>query len=108
MYEPVTERGKALLERLKKAGIDGEEDRWSEGIDHHKRSDMLVRDLAEIDWMFFGDSFGFKVGGDGDNGEILMYELDILFALYDAEFRSKVNIITEIQDVSEKGDMRYE
>jgi hypothetical protein len=25
------------------------------------------------------DYFGWKCGGDGDNGETLMYELDILF-----------------------------
>ena len=108
MREPVTQRGRYLLERLKKAGIDGDLDRWSEGIDHHKRSESLARDLAEIDWMFYGDWFGFKFGGDGDNGEILMYELDVLFALYDAEFRSKVNVITEIQDVSGKGQGKDE
>lgn len=87
MNEPVTQRGKELLERLRRAGIDGDVDRWSNGIEHHKNVDNVVRDLAEIDFMFFGNYFDWRVGGDGDNGESLMYELDVLMDLYDAEFR---------------------
>lgn len=53
--------------------------RWENGIDHHPRSDELVRKIAEIDFKYGSDFFGFKIGGDGDNGEHLMYLLDIVF-----------------------------
>jgi methyl coenzyme M reductase subunit C-like uncharacterized protein (methanogenesis marker protein 7) len=85
MRQPVTKHGKELLLQLEKFEVDGELDRWSEGIEHHPMSEKLVRDLSEIDWMFFNDYFHFKIGGDGDNGESLMYMLDILFDLYDRE-----------------------
>jgi hypothetical protein len=46
---------------------------------HDPRSEEIVRALAEIDFEFFDDHFCWKVGGDGDNGEALMYELDEYF-----------------------------
>jgi hypothetical protein len=74
-----------LAERFKRAGIDPTVDRWSKGLDHHHRSNTFVRDLAKLDFEFFNDYFCWKVGGDGDNGETLMYELDLLMELYDFE-----------------------
>ena len=44
-----------------------------------------LREIAALDWLYCSDSFGFKFGGDGDNGEHLIYLLDILFDLQDAE-----------------------
>ena len=35
--------------------------------------------LMEIDYKYNDDFFCWKIGGDGDNGELLMYELDIYF-----------------------------
>ena len=58
-------------------------DRWGLGIDHDPRSEEIVRALVEIDFVGFNDHFGWKVGGDGDNGESLMYELDAYFELKD-------------------------
>ena len=51
---------------------------WENGIEHDPRSEKIVRAIAEIDFEN-GDSFCFKIGGDGDNGEELMYLLDIYF-----------------------------
>lgn len=53
--------------------------RWEEGIPHHPKSEELCRAIADIDYVFQDDFFGWKFGGDGDNGESLMYLLDIYF-----------------------------
>lgn len=53
-------------------------DRWSDGIDHEDSSDALVRLIADMDFQHFNDSLCFKVGGDGDNGEMLAYIIDAL------------------------------
>lgn len=47
--------------------------------------------LAHVDFEFFDDAFCWKVGGDGDNGESLMYELDLLMELYDFEAKEKLS-----------------
>ena len=53
--------------------------RWTRGIPHHPKSQALFARLAALDFERCGDHFGWKSGGDGDNGEQLMYELDIIF-----------------------------
>ena len=53
--------------------------RWEQGTPHHPKSMALFKRLADIDFKYCGDHFCWKAGGDGDNGEILMYELDIIF-----------------------------
>ena len=60
-------------------------DRWSEGRAHHPMSERLVRFLAEHDFRDYRDYFGWKVGGDGDNGETLAFQMDAFFELLDAE-----------------------
>jgi hypothetical protein len=54
-------------------------DRWEQGIDHDPRSVKLYKAIAKIDYEECDDSFDFKSGGDGDNGENLMYILDLYF-----------------------------
>lgn len=54
-------------------------ERWEQGIPHDPRSEELFRFLEDIDLNECGDSFCWKSGGDGDNGETLMYQLDIYF-----------------------------
>jgi hypothetical protein len=74
--------------RLRPVGDLGEEmkteltigERWEQGIPHDPRSIRLYQSIAKIDWEQCSDSFGFKSGGDGDNGETLMYLLDVHFA----------------------------
>ena len=58
-------------------------DRWSNGISHHSKSLELMKFLASIDLQLFDDYFGWKIGGDGDNGETLMYQLDAFFEAKD-------------------------
>ncbi len=58
-------------------------DRWSKGIDHDPRSEKIARAIGDIDYEVGQDSLGLKFGGDGDNGEQLMYALDIYFELID-------------------------
>jgi len=66
--------------RAKKLGLT-DKDRWGKGMDHHPMSERLMRFLAEHDFQDYGDHFHWKVGGDGDNGEMLMYEMDAFFYL---------------------------
>ena len=58
--------------------------RWESGEPHHHKSVELFKALAKIDYELGGDYFGWKSGGDGDNGEHLMYELDIYFETLDS------------------------
>jgi hypothetical protein len=56
-------------------------DRWEEEIDHHPISVRLMEFLAEHDFNDYDDYFCWKMGGDGDNGETLMYQMDAFFEL---------------------------
>jgi hypothetical protein len=58
-------------------------ERWEQGIDHDPRSKALFKSIRQLD-LQYGDLFCFKAGGDGDNGEWLMYLLDIHHARQDA------------------------
>jgi hypothetical protein len=53
--------------------------RWEEGVDHDPRSIEIFKGIAKIDLEIGGDYFCWKYGGDGDNGEHLLFELDIYF-----------------------------
>ena len=59
--------------------------RWEEGMDHHLKSEELMSFLVEHDCYEYGDYFCWKVGGDGDNGESLMYEMDAFFEQKDLD-----------------------
>jgi hypothetical protein len=54
-------------------------DRWTQGIPHDVRSLKIAKGIAEIDYNECSDSFCWKFGGDGDNGETLLYLLDVYF-----------------------------
>ena len=54
-------------------------ERWERGLPHDPRSIALYKSIADIDYKEGGDSFCLKSGGDGDNGEHLMYLCDIHF-----------------------------
>lgn len=54
--------------------------RWEQGLDHHSKSISLFKALEKVDL-----NYGWKSGGDGDNGELLMYQLDIIFECEDAK-----------------------
>jgi hypothetical protein len=59
--------------------------RWERGTPHHPKSVEMYRVLEAFDWLYGGDRFCFKSGGDGDNGEHLMYLMDIYFEQEDVE-----------------------
>ena len=53
--------------------------RWEDGTDHHPKSEELFKALTKIDMKYGDDYFDWSYGGDGDNGEQLLYEMDIYF-----------------------------
>ena len=59
--------------------------RWENGTDHHPKSMVLFKHIADLDFALSGDYFCWKSGGDGDNGEMLMYLLDIHFEELDVK-----------------------
>ncbi len=58
--------------------------RWEQGLNHHPKSIQMMEAMMDIDFRFGNDYFCWKRGGDGDNGETLMYEMDIYFEQCDA------------------------
>lgn len=59
------------------------EERWAQGVPHDERSRELYDFIAAYDWAHCEDFFSFSSGGDGDNGEQLMYLMDEYFAMKD-------------------------
>jgi hypothetical protein len=77
--------------KAKKLGLTSK-DRWGEGIDHHPMSVRLMEFLEKHDLKDYNDYFGWQCGGDGDNGETLMYQMDAFFELMEkTEKESKTN-----------------
>jgi hypothetical protein len=58
-------------------------DRWADGVEHHPMSIKLMKFLSVHDFKDYNDHFGWSIGGDGDNGENLMYEMDAFFETLD-------------------------
>ncbi len=58
-------------------------DRWEKGIDHHPKSMPLIHSISAIDTILFDNYFDWRSGGDGDNGETLAYQLDVIFDFAD-------------------------
>jgi len=69
-------------EEAKRLGLV-QEDRWEEGTEHHPMSLRLLNFIAENDFENYQDYFHWEGGGDGDNGETLMYQMDGFFELGD-------------------------
>jgi hypothetical protein len=65
------------------------EKRWEDGTPHDTRSVSLYKSLAKLDFEEGDDSFCFKSGGDGDNGENLMYLLDLYYEDLDKKNKPK-------------------
>jgi len=59
--------------------------RWEDGIAHHPLSERLMAFLEQHDYEDYDDVFCWKTGGDGDNGESLMYEMDAFFEMLSLE-----------------------
>lgn len=54
-------------------------ERWEQGLPHNPKSEEIYKAIAALDFKYGEDYFCFKSGGDGDNGEHLMYLLDMYF-----------------------------
>jgi hypothetical protein len=52
--------------------------RWSNNIPHHPKSKELFDFIKKVDEEN-GHWFDWRCGGDGDNGEELMYQFDVYF-----------------------------
>lgn len=59
------------------------DERYESGIEHDPRSEAMYKFIADLDYEEGGDSLGLKSGGDGDNGEQLLYLFDCWFAKQD-------------------------
>ncbi len=71
-----------LWEKCKQLGIEADVNkRWEQGIEHHPEAVRIFELLRDGDWAFGDDYFCWKHGGDGDNGEALMYTLSIMIEL---------------------------
>jgi len=57
--------------------------RWESGMPHHPEAEKVGRAIGFIDYKFGGDSLDLSFGGDGDNGDCLLYALDIYFEAKD-------------------------
>ncbi len=79
-------KDKSLIEECRRYGIESDLTvRWERGAKHHPKSVELMKALEVIDFELCNDHFCWKIGGDGDNGEMLMYEMDVFFELQEAK-----------------------
>jgi len=83
-YKKAEQEGKDIYNRASENGLT-KKDRWEEGIEHHPKSVELMNFLKKHDFDDMDDSFDWNVGGDGDNGESLMYEMDAYFEQKDLD-----------------------
>lgn len=77
------------------------EDRWEQGVDHDERTYSIYRFLQEYDHKFNDSELDLKSGGDGDNGETLMYLLDEYFAAVDTTEEPTNTLDTKSETASE-------
>lgn len=71
-------------DKAKSLGLT-DKDRWGEGLPHHPMSERLMKFLKVHDREDYGRVFGWRTGGDGDNGETLMYQMDAFFEKLEQE-----------------------
>ncbi len=83
-YKAADAEGRAVYARAKENGLC-DIDRWEEGADHHHKSLELVRFLSSHDLEDYDDHFCWKIGGDGDQGETLMFQMDAYFEQKDKD-----------------------
>jgi len=74
-----------IREECEKNGIEWDVNkRWEKGIPHHPEAKRIFTLIMDADFTFCDDYFHWKSGGDGDNGESLMYSLSVMLELEDA------------------------
>jgi hypothetical protein len=70
-----------LYDTMRDCGICTPGERWAGGLSHHPKSIALFNALSVIDMVTNKGEGDWTSGGDGDNGEQLMYLFDIIFEL---------------------------
>jgi hypothetical protein len=83
---PCSDSMRKFLKEAKASGVNPNiEMRWENGVEHHPKSIALMEKISDCDYLFNDNTMDWKCGGDGDNGEELMYLLDIIFEMEEAE-----------------------
>lgn len=78
----------------------GPNERWEQGLPHHPKSEKIFESIAKLDLELNDDHFCWKSGGDGDNGESLMYLLDEHFEQADAvQSNMPTKTLTELAQI---------
>ena len=67
--------------------------RWEEGTPHHPHSERIVKVLREYDWKYGNGHLDIECGGDEDNGEHMMFLLDIYFERRDEQYKQMTEVI---------------
>jgi len=84
--QPVIQSHIEMAARLQKSGIDYDlSARWERGQERSAEAENMAREIADLDWLLYGDSLGLDFGGDGDSGEFLIDLINILFELRKSE-----------------------
>ena len=82
------------------------EGRWEQGTDHHPEASKSLRELFSLDFQEYNDHFSWSVGGDGDNGEILIEQYSVILELRDAELKEKFpNAFEKVKELSDNNDV---
>jgi hypothetical protein len=81
--EPLDEKQKKLIKMLKDNNINTNmSQRAEEETPHNPKSEQLMSQVVDVDWLLMGDQFGWK-SGDEEKGEAMMYVFDVIFDLQD-------------------------
>lgn len=75
-------------DKAKSLGLT-DKDRWGEGLPHHPMSERLMAFLKAHDREDYGLVFDWRTGGDGDDGETLMYQMDAFFEMLSRENKAE-------------------
>ncbi len=83
-YKQAKQKGLNVYNRARENNLTNIK-RWEKGIDHHPKSIELMEFLQKHDFYDNNDGFQWDVGGDGDSGENLMFEMDVYFEQKDKD-----------------------
>lgn len=82
------------------------EGRWEKGTEHHPEARSNLASLYWLDFHEYNDYFSWNMGGDGDNGEILIEEYSIILELRDAKLKEQYpEAFEKAKELSEKNDV---
>ena len=80
----MNKHNKNIMDKYKIYNIDTNiMSRQRRGIEHHPKSLLLMDNLKILDFEIADDFFHWRLSNNGENIEILLYELDMFFELED-------------------------